>query len=187
MKDYKRLTEKKEITECEIVSDKRYSVGFKQIPHKINRNIIRGAHTICNDMDGQGDYIVGDIVDKIADLEDKIESGELVDRNAYLDYLMAAKNTLELTDKEIEFFIKHNARVRENTDAELRARIDNAIGLPCVKMVKDRVKINMVSTVDIIWEWTVIYRDRQGDLVVEPCSSKAAAEARLAELKGGRE
>ena len=113
MKDYKRLTEKKEITECEIVSDKRYSVGFKQIPHKINRNIIRGVHTICNDMDGQGDYIIGDMVDKIADLEDKIESGEIVDRNAYLDYLMAAKDISGMTDKELEFFAKYNAKVRK--------------------------------------------------------------------------
>lgn len=50
---------------------------------------------------------------RLAELEDKIESGEIIDRNEYLDYLMEAKDTSALTDKEIEFFIKHNARVRE--------------------------------------------------------------------------
>ena len=60
-------------------------------------------------------------------LENEIESGEIVDRNAYLDYLMAAKNTLELTDKEIEFFAKHNARVREYVNAEIaRLTAENA-------------------------------------------------------------
>lgn len=56
---------------------------------------------------------------RLAELEDKIESGEIVYRNTYLDYLMSSKNISELTDKEIEFFVKHNARVRENTDAEI--------------------------------------------------------------------
>ena len=41
---------------------------------------------------------------RLAELEDKIDSGELVDRNEYLDHLMAAKDTSALTDKEIEFF-----------------------------------------------------------------------------------
>lgn len=141
MKDYKRLTRKKEITECEIVDDKRYSVGFKQIPHKINKNIIKGIYTICNDLDGQGDYIKGDIVDKIAALEDKIESGEIVDRNSYLDYLLAEKDASELTDKEIEFFVKHNARVRGNADVKIAhltaentklcERLNRAAELPC--------------------------------------------------------
>lgn len=31
------------------------------------------------------------LIDRLAELEDKIESGEIVDCNAYLDYLMAAK------------------------------------------------------------------------------------------------
>ena len=45
----------------------------------------------------------------------------------YLDYLMAAKNTSELTDKEIEFFVKHNASVREDTNAEIsRLTAENA-------------------------------------------------------------
>lgn len=76
-------------------------------------------------------------ITRLAELEDKIENGELVDRNAYLDYLMAAKDTSALTDKEIEFFVKHNARVREDAmpkksrlideNAELRARLKKAV------------------------------------------------------------
>lgn len=91
MKDYKRLT--KRITASNTGRTVLVVPSFKQ-------DIIEQTH-------------------RLADLEDKIESGELVDRNEYLDYLLAAKNTSEVTDKEIEFFIKHNARVREDTDKEL--------------------------------------------------------------------
>lgn len=76
-------------------------------------------------------------ITRLAELEDKIESGELVDRNAYLDYLMAAKDISGMTDREIEFFAKHNARVREaafpkmsrliDENAELRARLEFAM------------------------------------------------------------
>lgn len=52
------------------------------------------------------------LVGHLTNLEDKIESGDLVDRNDYLDHLLSARSIFELTDKEIEFFVKHNARVR---------------------------------------------------------------------------
>lgn len=81
------------------------------------------------------------VLHRLWDIENRIERGEIVDRNSYLDYLMAAKNTLELTDKEIEFFAKHNARVRTSANAEiarltaenaeLRAKIEKAVELPC--------------------------------------------------------
>lgn len=105
MKDYRRITEKKELIECEIVKDKRYSVGFRQIPHKISKNIIKGIHTIYNDMDRQGDYITGDVVDKIADLEDKIESGEI-------DYVADKENEIDCLNTKID---------------ELRAKLKRAI------------------------------------------------------------
>lgn len=64
----------------------------------------------------QMDFIdVDEMYDRLADLEDKIERGELVDINE----LMAAKTTGELTDKEIEFFIKHNEKVRKETAREI--------------------------------------------------------------------
>ena len=63
----------------------------------------------------------------LAFLEDKIESGDLVDRNEYLDHLMSAKTLLELTDKEIEFFVKHNAKIRKYIDEDMgRLTTENA-------------------------------------------------------------
>lgn len=56
------------------------------------------------------------IYNRLVELENKIESGEIIDRNEYLDRLMAATDISGMTDKEIEFFIKHNARVREAED-----------------------------------------------------------------------
>ena len=50
---------------------------------------------------------------KLAELEDKIEAGELVDRDEYIGRLMAAKDISGMTDKELEFFAKHNAKVRK--------------------------------------------------------------------------
>lgn len=60
------------------------------------------------------------IYNRLAELEDKIESGELIDRNEYLDRLMAAKDISGMTDKEIEFFAKHNERVREAQEKALK-------------------------------------------------------------------
>lgn len=57
------------------------------------------------------DLIVGHLVF----LEDKIESGEIVNRNDYLDHLSSAK-LFELSNNEIEFFVNHNAKIRKYTD-----------------------------------------------------------------------
>lgn len=59
------------------------------------------------------------VYNRLIELENKIESGELVDRDEYIDRLMTAKDISGMTDKELEFFAKHNARVRENAEAEL--------------------------------------------------------------------
>ena len=40
------------------------------------------------------------IYNRLAELENKIERGELIDRNEYLDRLMAAKDISAMTDKE---------------------------------------------------------------------------------------
>lgn len=71
--------------------------------------------------------------------------------------------------------------------AALQKRLDNAIELPCVKMVKTKEWIDRVEVGDAIWEWAVVCIDRQGEFVVEPYRSKIAAETRLAELKGGEQ
>ena len=52
---------------------------------------------------------------RLQEIEDKIESGELVDINE----LMVAETTRDLTEKEIEFFIKHNEEVRKETAKEI--------------------------------------------------------------------
>lgn len=69
-------------------------------------------------------------------------------------------------------------------NAALKERLDKAIELPCAKVVKTKEWIDRVEVGDIIWEWAVIYIDRQGEFVVEPCRSKIAAETRLRELQG---
>lgn len=190
MKDYKRLT--KRITASNTGRTVLVVPSFKQ-------DIIEQTH-------------------RLADLEDRIERGELVDRNEYLDYLLAAKDTSELTnkDKEIEFFVKHNARVRENTDkelasltadnAELRARLENAVALPC--KVGDTVwffdsgrilkegKISMLQCKsDGNWKMRIthnltysqcksVFDDYCNKLGIKYFTDRAAAEAHLKELKG---
>lgn len=75
----------------------------------------------------------------------------------------------------------------QKENEQLRARLENAVELPCVKLVKTKEWINREKLGEILYEWTVIYIDKEGYFVVEPCASKYAAESRLAELKGGRE
>ena len=58
---------------------------------------------------------VDNLAGRLAELEDKIECGELVDINE----LMASETTKDLTEKEIEFFIKHNEKVRKETAREI--------------------------------------------------------------------
>lgn len=52
-----------------------------------------------------------ELQDRLAEIEDKIESDEIVDRNDYLDHLILTPIS-ELTDKEAEFFLKLYARMR---------------------------------------------------------------------------
>lgn len=105
------------------------------------------------------------------------------------------------SDKEIARLTAENQRLREEA-AEQKSiaahehatqmewfriacdyKAKNAIELPCVKAVKTKEWIDKVEVGDTIWEWAVVYIDRQGEFVVEPCRSKTAAEARLKELK----
>lgn len=91
---------------------------YKRLTDRVTAEMLRNTEGESWDSDN----IEAQCYIRLAELEDKIESGEITNRNAYLDYLMAAKDTSELTDKEIEFFVKHNARVREDTDAEIARR-----------------------------------------------------------------
>ncbi len=89
--------------------------------------------------------VTGDATyNRLAELEDKIESGELVDRNEYLDRLMTAKDISGMTDKELEFFAKHNARVREN--AEHRAEVaERALATVCEEVLHARYPVEYVT------------------------------------------
>lgn len=103
---------------------------------------------------------------RLAELEDKIERGELVDRNEYLDRLMAAKDISGMTDKEIEFFAKHNARVRENADAEI-ARLTAEVRKQSVIEFAERVKMAFYYEFDELIP--SIMADKIDELVEEVC------------------
>lgn len=79
------------------------------------------------------------VYNHLSELEDKIERGELVDRNEYLDRLMETKYISGMTNKELEFFAKHNARVRENAEAEI-ARLTAKMVTRDVEVCKEVVK-----------------------------------------------
>lgn len=66
---------------------------------------------------------------RLQELEDKIEAGTLVDRNEYVDRLMAAKDISGMTDKELEFFAKHNAKVRKQAVKEFAERLKSHVTL----------------------------------------------------------
>ena len=68
--------------------------------------------------------------------------------------------------------------------AELRARLEKAVELPRVECIKTWEWLNRERLGDIMFEWCVLYK-KDGGLVVEPCLSKEAAEARLKEIQGG--
>lgn len=172
MKNYKRLTRWSDLGTLHI-----FDFVGKEIP-------------LCDISPIDRDNLAG----RLAKLEDKIESGELIDRDEYIDRLMAAKDISGMTDKELEFFAKHNARVRENAEAEiarltaevaeLRARLEKAIEPPCVECIKTREWLNREIIGDIMFEWCALYK-KGGYIVAEPCLSKEAAEARVKELQGG--
>lgn len=150
------------------------------------------------------------VIDRLAKLEDKIESGELVDRNEYLDRLMAAKDISGMADREIEFFAKHNARVREaafpkmsrliDENAELRARLEKAEELPCkvgdtvylicdvgARKVIRKYKVDgFMYDGEIGWRISIEIACPQISLIGDRIFfTRAAAEARLKELQGG--
>lgn len=76
----------------------------------------REAPLVMSQWSGDGQSLK--IYNRLADLEDKIESGELVARNEYLDYLMDAQDTS--ADKE-------NNDVRENAEGREK-RLREIIG-----------------------------------------------------------
>lgn len=98
-------------------------------------------------------------------------------------------------DNEIARLTAENAELKatlskmETVEKELRARIENAVELPCIEPM---------TTWD--WDentgcggkhfgdyWQILYRDEDGEFIAYIGATKEEAETRLAELKGGRE
>lgn len=137
--------------------------------------------------------VTGDkIYNRLAELEDKIESGELVDRNEYLDYLMAAKDISQLTDKEIEFFAKHNASVREEAmpkmshlideNSKLRARLKKAVEIKPDTFVYRIIEGDFIESIP--FTFLRIYEAQELEKY-HFFNTRAKAEERLKELQGG--
>lgn len=122
MKDYQRLTKKS-------VDCFRYCLK----DHKSKNGEF-------NDYEAFFDYSMA--VKRLGELEDKIESGELVDINE----LMAAKTTGELTDKEIEFFIKHNEKVRKETAREILEPLREVV------MKHSDCCVNLSEDIEFLWK-----------------------------------
>lgn len=87
LKNYKRLTTKKK-----------------------ERNIVYGNCDANNDSDFKGDYITGTIIDKIAELEDMIEQGKLVEKGEPKTELTKEQQIQEMADFITDsMLLGHNA------------------------------------------------------------------------------
>ena len=72
-------------------------------------------------------------------------------------------------------------------NAALRERLKKAVELPCIKKSL-RWAWSLVSGDSVLVEnYLVLYMDKDGYVFYEEENSREAAEARLAELKGGKE
>lgn len=119
-------------------------------------------------------------------VNEDIEIARLIAENQRLKEEVAEQKSIAEHEHatQMEWFSIAGDYKAEN--AELKKRLENAMELPCVKLVNPKVRINRIGIVNVIRDWAVVYIDKQGDLVVEHCKSKTAAEARLAELKGAK-
>ena len=109
-----------------------------------------------------GKCVALEIYNRLAEIEDKIESGE-IDYVAY-------------KDKEIARLTVENAELRatlskmETVEKELRERLEKAVELPRIIHPNE-------------YEWFVQYQNKYGLIFDEIFYSERAAEARLKEIK----
>lgn len=137
------------------------------------------------------------LVSRLYDLEDKIESGELVNVCDYIHEERANK------DRKIEELEKENAALRERLEkaVELKAKVGDTIYMPWVYggisgiavlevlymfMLTDKMEYNTdIESDDIaftsLYNFGKFHDDDFGKVVF---TTREAAEARLAELKG---
>ena len=75
----------------------------------------------------------------------------------------------------------------QSENAALRERLSRAVELPCIKKSL-RWAWSLVSGDSVLVEnYLVLYMDKDGYVFYDEENSREAAEARLAELKGGKE
>ena len=148
MKGYKRLTKWSELGTLHV-----FDINGKEIP-------------LCDVSPIDTDNLAG----KLADLEDKIESGEI-------DYVADR-------DKEIARLTAENAELRatlskmETVEKELTDRLKEAFETPCLRRLNNN---------PAFYVYEVVYISQgNGSIKSEKFVSRTAAEARLEELKGGK-
>lgn len=86
-------------------------------------------------------FDIYNIAHKLSLFENKIESGELIDLNE----LTTAETTSDLTEKEIEFFIKHNEKVRKETAREVLKPLREVV------MKHPDCCVNLSEDIEFLW------------------------------------
>ena len=103
--------------------------------------------------------------------------------------------TLEESNEEIKALEAENDELRatlskmETVEKELRERLGNAVELPCIEPMTtwswdDTTGLGKNNFGKY---WQVLYRDEDGEFIAYTGATKEEAEARLAELKGGKQ
>ena len=94
----------------------------------------------------------------------------------------------EANEEPAEWGMYRNKEIEElkAENAALRERLKKVVELPRVEYTITKEWVNRETIGDRMFEWCVLYK-KDGYLMVEPCLSKEAAEARLKELQGGEE
>lgn len=103
--------------------------------------------------------------------------------------------TIEEANDEIKALEAENSELRatlsqmETVEKELRARLEKAVELPCIEPMTtwswdDTTGLGKNNFGKY---WQVLYRDKDGEFIAYIGATKEEAEARLAELKGGKE
>ena len=137
-----------------------------------------GGKGVINDREYcRGCFDATAIVDRLGELEDKIEAGEI-------DYVADR-------DKEIARLTSENAELRatlskmETVEKELRERLEKAVELPCIEPMTtwDWDENTGCGKARFGKFWKVLYRDNDGELIVYLGATKEEATAMLAELK----
>ena len=111
------------------------------------------------------------------DCGEELYNGEIHDANLRVVYAACKVSDI---GKPVEDLCDYVLKLRKE-NAELRERLDRAVELPRAECIMTREWLNREIIGDIMFEWCVLYK-KDGWLVVEPCLSKEAAEARLKEL-----